>query len=178
MSRNPGRLSPILPASLSPGTGPDFFENNTLRMEAAISEFLRSHNTMSLATSRDDRPYVAALFYASDGLILYFLSNPGSEHSLNIFLNPRVAATINTEHFDWKTVRGLRIMGKAYAIDEEESKHARDIFESKYPFLTGLLKSGELRREFADHAFFKIVPENIRFIDNSVHFGYSAEMQI
>lgn len=133
---------------------------------------------MSLATSRNNHPYAAALFYASDGLTLYFLSNPSSEHSLNIFLNPRVAATINTEHFDWKTVRGLRIMGKAYAVGEEESKRARDIFESKYPFLTGLLKSGVLRREFADYSFFKIIPETIRLIDNSVHFGYRAEMEI
>jgi len=133
---------------------------------------------MSLATSRNNHPYAAALFYASDGLILYFLSNPGSEHSLNILFNPRVAVTINTEHFDWKTVRGLRIMGKAFATGEEESKHARDIFESKYPFLAGLLKSGMLHREFADYAFFKIVPETIRLIDNSVHFGYRAEIHI
>jgi len=147
-------------------------------MKNAIAGFLRSHNTMSLATSRDNHPYAAALFYASDGLILYFLSNPGSEHSLNISLNPRVAATINTEHSDWKTVRGLRIIGKAYATGREESRDARDIFESKYPFLTWLLKSGVLRRQFADYAFFKIVPETIRLIDNSVHFGYRAEIQI
>lgn len=147
-------------------------------MKDAVTEFLRRHNTMSLATSRNNDPCAAALFYASDGLTLYFLSDPRAEHSRNISVNPRVAVTINTDHSDWKTVRGLRITGRAYAVREEEAAAARNIFENKYPFLTGLLESGELRRGFAGYTFFKIIPEAIRLIDNSVHFGYRAEMLV
>ncbi|MCL4244432.1 MAG: pyridoxamine 5'-phosphate oxidase family protein [Candidatus Dadabacteria bacterium] len=147
-------------------------------MKDTVIEFLRGHNTMSLATSRNNDPCAAALFYASDGLTLYFISDTSSEHSHNISLNPRVAATINADYSDWKDIRGLRITGRACMVREEEAGTARDVFESKYPFLTGLLESGELRRGLGGFAFFKINPETIRLIDNRVYFGYRAEIQV
>jgi len=147
-------------------------------MKDTVIGFLRGHNTMSLATSRDNRPYAAALFYASDGLILYFLSNPRSEHSLNISLNPGVAATINAEYADWKDIRGLRIIGKACMMHEAEAGPARAAFENKYPFLAGLLESSETQPGIGDFAFFKITPETIRLIDNRVYFGFRTEMAV
>lgn len=145
-------------------------------MKDIVTEFLLGHNTMSLATSRENSPYAASLFYASDGLTLYFLSSPDSEHSLNISLNPEVGVTISKDHSDWRTVRGLQIMGRAYEVREGEAELARGVFEKKYPFLTELLGSDKLPRGAGHYAFFKVVPETIRFIDNGVYFGYRAEI--
>jgi hypothetical protein len=141
-----------------------------------VAGFLDGHNTMSLATSRDGSVYAASLFYASDGLTLYFLSDPGSAHSVNISLNPLVAVTISKDHSDWKTVRGLQIRGKVYEVPEGESELARKIFEIKYPFLAGLLGMPELFRGARGIAFYKVVPETVRLIDNTVRFGYRAEL--
>lgn len=145
-------------------------------MRDIITEFLNGHNTMSLATSRDNSPYAASLFYASDGLTLYFISDPSSEHSLNISLNPKVGVTINTDHSDWRTVRGLQIRGRAYALEKAETERAMSVFEQKYPFLTEFLGSNKLPRGAGHFAFFKVVPETIRLIDNRVYFGYRAEI--
>lgn len=145
-------------------------------MKEEIIEFLDEHNTMSLATSRDNYSYAASLFYVNEGLTLYFLSNPASEHSLNIARNPEVAVTISKDYSDWRTVRGLQIRGKAYKVDEYESERARKVFEEKYPFLPDLLASNKPPRGVWCFVFFKVVPESVRLIDNGVYFGYRAEI--
>jgi uncharacterized protein YhbP (UPF0306 family) len=152
------------------------YEKRTIR--DTVAGFLDGHNTMSLATSRDGEVYAASLFYASDGLTLYFLSNPDSAHSVNISLDPRAAVTINKDHSDWKTVRGLQIKGRVYEVPESEEEWARKIFEKKYPFLAGLLGNLELFRGDRGISFYKVVPETVRLIDNTVHFGYRAELDL
>lgn len=168
--------SPRKPSRSFRARAQNSFKQTVYEMEDIVTEFLHGHNTMSLATSRDNYPYAASLFYASDGLTLYFLSNPDSEHSLNISINPKVAVTISTDHADWRTIRGLQIMGRAYEVREEEAELARNVFEKKYPFLTELMGSDKLPRGAGYYVFFKVVPETLRFIDNRVYFGYRAEM--
>jgi hypothetical protein len=152
------------------------YEERTIR--DTVDVLLDGHNTMSLATSSDGSVYAASLFYASDGLTLYFLSDPGSAHSVNISLNPEVAVTISKDHSDWKTISGLQMRGRAYEVPEGESEPARKIFEKKYPFLAGLLGMPDLFRGARGIAFYKVVPETVRLIDNSVHFGYKAELSL
>jgi len=152
------------------------YEKRTIR--ETVAEFLDEHNTMSLATSRDGEVYAASLFYASDGLTLYFLSNPDSSHSVNIALNPRAAVTISKDHPDWRTVRGLQIKGRVFEVTESEEEAARKVFEEKYPFLAGLLGNLKLFRGARGISFYKVVPETVRLIDNTVHFGWKAELDL
>jgi hypothetical protein len=147
-------------------------------MREIVAGFLDGHNTMSLATSKCGSVYAASLFYASDGLTLYFLSDPGSAHSVNISLDPEVAVTISKDHSEWKTISGLQMRGRAYEMPEGESEPARKIFEKKYPFLAGLLGMPDLFRGARGITFYKVVPETVRLIDNSVHFGYKAELSL
>lgn len=143
-----------------------------------VACLLDGHNTMSLATSRDGEVYAASLFYASDGLTLYFLSNPDSSHSVNIALNHRAAVTISKDHSDWRTVCGLQIKGRVFEVSESEEEAARKVFGKKYPFLAGLLGNRELFRGARGISFYKVVPETVRLIDNTVHFGYKAELDL
>jgi len=147
-------------------------------MREIVAGFLDGHNTMSLATYRHGSIYAASLFYASEGLTLYFISDPDSAHSVNISLNPEVAVTISKDHSDWKTVRGLQLRGRAYEVPEGESEPARKIFEKKYPFLAELLGNPDLFRGARGIAFYKVVPETVRLIDNGVRFGYRAELSL
>ena len=56
-------------------------------MREIVAGFLDGHSTMSLATSRDGSVYAASLFYASDGLTLYFLSDPGRAEGLSRYFS-------------------------------------------------------------------------------------------
>ena len=54
--------------------------------------FLEAHSVASLATAGANGPWAAAVFYASRGFTLYFLSAPTTRHSRNLAADPRVNA--------------------------------------------------------------------------------------
>ena len=62
-----------------------------------IDAFLQAHHVMSLATSGLQGPWSAAVFYANDGLLLYFLSAPGSRHSRDIEARGRAPGRIHND---------------------------------------------------------------------------------
>jgi hypothetical protein len=143
-----------------------------------ILELLNRHNTITLATSRDDTPFAASLFYANDGLTIYFISSPKSDHSINLSRNPNVAITINKDHSEWRTIKGLQIKGKAYRVPEEELPKAIKAYSEKHPFVKLFFGDSGFSSRIEDVRFFKVIPETIRLIDNGVAFGYKVEIRL
>ena len=45
-------------------------------LRTEILSYLATHNVMTIASCHENLPWAAAVFYASDGFDLYFLSNP------------------------------------------------------------------------------------------------------
>ncbi|MBI4228568.1 MAG: pyridoxamine 5'-phosphate oxidase family protein [Deltaproteobacteria bacterium] len=147
-------------------------------MKETILGFLKEHNTMSLATTKDNFPFAASLFYANYEFTIYFLSSPASQHALNISRNPNVAVTINKDYSEWRMIKGLQIKGKAYEVPRGELEIAERTYAQKYPFLKETLGNKKLFRRAADIKFFKVIPERIRLIDNQIGFGYKVEVRI
>jgi hypothetical protein len=147
-------------------------------MKETILQFLGNHNTMSLATSRDNNPFAASLFYANDGFTIYFLSNPNSDHSINFSQNPNVVITINKDYSEWRMIKGLQINGKAYKVSEDELPAAINAYSKKHPFVKSICKDGNSNFSGTEVRFFKVVPERIRLIDNQVAFGFKVEIRI
>ncbi|GIW47904.1 MAG: pyridoxamine 5'-phosphate oxidase [Deltaproteobacteria bacterium] len=147
-------------------------------IKEAILEMLARHNTMSLATSRDNCPFASSLFYANNGFTIYFLSSPRSQHSINIYRNPQVAITINKDYTEWREIKGLQIRGKAYTVPKEEIPIAVRVYSEKYPFFKLLPLESNLALRLAGVEFFKVVPEVVRLINNEMGFGYKVELRI
>jgi hypothetical protein len=147
-------------------------------IKEAILELLNSHHTMSLATSKDNRPFASSLFYANDGFTIYFLSSSKSQHSLNIYQNPEVAITINKDYSEWRKIKGLQIMGKAYKVSKEEIPQAMRVYSEKYPFVKLIPADVNFSLKIADIQFFKVIPETIRLINNEIAFGYKVEIRL
>ena len=72
---------------------------------------------MTLATSAGDLPWAATVFYASDGLRLYFFSAPESRHCQNLAANGRVAVTVQEDYQDWRKIKGIQLEGRAELVD-------------------------------------------------------------
>ena len=68
--------------------------------------YLAAHQVMTLATRTADDLWAAAVFYASEGFQLYFLSAGHTRHARHIAARPRVAATIQEDYRDWPDIRG------------------------------------------------------------------------
>ena len=149
-----------------------------------IKEFLSSHNTASLATCQDDQPWAASVFYVSDAdLSLYFVTDPKTRHGQQ--LNKRVvAATVNADCDSWSGIRGLQLTGTAAQLAPGDRDRVLALYLNKFPELRNMLEqpADEQQKTIATRLlatpFYCIRPDWIRLIDNSVHFGFKAEINL
>lgn len=176
---------------------------NRKGLREVVLEYLNKHNTMTLATVRDNVPWAATVFYANDNFILYFISNPNSSlHCQNIARNPCVAITIDEDYplkasNDWRKVKGIQMEGIAQMLThEEEIYQAVKVYTKKYPFTSVYLKSifpfpgvvsflnklVEKLKFIPDFAaspgnrFYKVVPTKVWFVDNETSFEKRQEV--
>jgi uncharacterized protein YhbP (UPF0306 family) len=151
-------------------------------LKRQIIAYLESHNTMTLATSADNTPWAATVFYASEDLRLYFFSAPDSRHCQNLAANPRVAVTIQEDYHDWRKIKGIQLEGTVTVVDSiGEKANAMAVYARKYPEVIKLFSnpsSGLFYKAFLKVKFYCVVPEKLFFIDNEQGFGKRRELTI
>ncbi|OGQ52811.1 MAG: hypothetical protein A3I10_08080 [Deltaproteobacteria bacterium RIFCSPLOWO2_02_FULL_57_26] len=149
-------------------------------LKRQILSYIEGHNTMTLGTSHGDVPWAATVFYASDGLRLYFFSAPDSRHCQNLAANPRVAVTVQEDYRDWRRIKGIQLEGKVVAVDSlVEKGKAMIVYARKYPEVMKIFTnpaSGLLYQAFLKVKFYCVVPERIFYIDNEQGFGKRQEL--
>ena len=139
--------------------------------------YLRAHHVMTLATQGSAGPWAAAVFYASDGFTLYFLSAPSTRHCTAIAATARVAATIQEDYTDWPQIRGIQLEGTARELAGADAERARRLYGEKYPLLGNLAQApAAITAALAKIRWYRLVPERQYFIDNSVGFGHRDEI--
>lgn len=158
---------------------------------ARVDDLLQGHTTLTLATWTPEGPQAAPLFFAhswldqgvdEDRLLVYFISNPESDHAQALVQQPAVAAAIYQDGQDWQMIRGLQLEGMARVVrNETERQQALTAYGIKYPFVApGLMQRDggplELAGPLAQSRFFVIEVDWIRLIDNTRGFGYREEM--
>ena len=150
---------------------------------AAIRQMLEAHNTISLATCRDDKPWVASLFFASDrDLNLYFVSDYRTHHAGDIGDGADVFATVNTDCAQWSEVKGLQISGFAKMVDGLERMSALRYYLLKFPDVKALFEAPKgkdeetIAQRLKSASMYRLEPRWIRLIDNSRWFGYKLEI--
>jgi uncharacterized protein YhbP (UPF0306 family) len=151
-------------------------------LKRQILEYLQSHNTMTLATCMDSVPWAATVFYANDGLSLYFFSVPESRHCQNLAANARVAVTVQEDYKDWRQIKGVQLEGKVTLVDSViENAKALAIYGRKYPDVVKLFtdpSSGMFYKAFLKVRFYRVTPERVLFIDNAQGFGKRQELDL
>jgi uncharacterized protein len=153
---------------------------DTLKQQ--VLNYLETHNTMTLGTSWGDVPWAATVFYASDGLRLYFFSAPDSRHCQNLAANPRVAVTVQEDYHDWRRIKGVQLEGTVVLVDSiGEKAKAMAVYARKYPEVISLFTnpaSGLFYKAFFKVKFYCVVPQKLLFIDNDQGFGKRQELAI
>lgn len=144
-------------------------------LRATALAYLRAHNVVTLATTGGDGPWAAAVFYASADFTLYFVSSPDARHSANLAVHPRVAVTVHEDYRDWTAIKGLQMEGFAQVISGAEQSAAAATYRAKYPFVGGVTT---LASAFARVAWYKVVPDRVFYLDNSIRFGYRGEVPL
>jgi uncharacterized protein YhbP (UPF0306 family) len=151
-------------------------------LKEQILEYLTTHNTMTVATCAADMPWAATVFYASDGLKLYFFSAPDSRHCQNLAVNSRVSVTIQEDYRDWRVIKGIQLEGTTAMVDSMvEKAKAMAVYGRKYPDVIKLFtdpQSGVFYRAFLKVKFYRVSPEKLYFIDNQQGFGKRQELPL
>jgi hypothetical protein len=154
-------------------------------LRAEIRRLLEDYNTLALATSGDGVPWVASVFYVSDGdLNLYFVSDHRTRHAREMAANPRVALAINADPDNWNDVRGLQVEGQTARVEGMERAKALALYLGKFTSVKALFETPKSADEHAivqrlrSTDFWRVTPSFIRIIDNSRGFGFKAELQL
>ena len=142
-----------------------------LKLPASVEEFLARHHVMTLATQGSEGPWAAALFYARDGDDLVFLSSPASRHCRDLALQPRCAATIQSEADDWRAIQGIQINGEASELKAEALAIAQQRYAERFPFVRPGLAPAAIALALARVRWYRLRIARLYFIDNERGFG-------
>ena len=153
--------------------------------KARVQKYLQQYSTLTLATSQNDEPWAATVFFASDAdLNLYFVSDHRTHHGRDMAANEKVAATINPDCDNWNDVHGVQVKGTVSVVDGMQRAKALVLYLKKFPQIDQLYAkpSGEHEETIAKRLkaanFYCIKPEWLRFIDNAQGFGHREEFEL
>jgi uncharacterized protein YhbP (UPF0306 family) len=142
-----------------------------------VQDYLDRHNVMTLATHGPGGPWAAAVFYARDGLRLYFVSSPGSRHAQDLAASPRAGAAIHEDYRGWTEIQGVQLEGRVAPVADPELSRVRAIYAAKFPFAG---KAGEvpaaLLAALARVRWYVLEPEALHFLDNSRGFSHRERL--
>lgn len=139
---------------------------------ATALEFIAAHHVMTLATHGTDGPWAAAVFYASDGFDLYFVSTPRALHSRHLAANPVAAAAIQAECADWREIKGVQMAGTVAMLAGDEAARARTLYEARFPMVHDEgSTAGPIAAALSRVSWYRFSAHSAFFIDNAAGFG-------
>jgi uncharacterized protein YhbP (UPF0306 family) len=144
-----------------------------------IKKYLQNHNVATIAASAGDELWAAAVFYVSEGYEIFFLSSPATRHMRIIDKSPRIALTIQEDYSDWLDIKGIQLEGVVYEIAGEEAERAYKIYAEKFPVVSLLSKAPmAIACAMSKICWYKVVPQRLYFIDNSLGLGHREEINL
>ena len=134
-------------------------------VEKTIRGYLADVIHMSLATSRNNKPWVCEVhFVFDDDLNLYFRSTEARRHSKDIADNDFVAGNIIAQHTVGQKVRGVYFEGRAELLNDIDENHLAYILYCKR-FNLGKAILEEAKME-TGHKFYKISVDTFYLFDS------------
>lgn len=144
-------------------------------MNSTVINYLQSHTVVTLATKTKADIWAAAVYYVNDGYTLYFLSAPHTRHCQHIAQNPLVAATIQENYQKWTEIKGIQLQGVCSPIKGAERDQAIQLYAQKFPII-GEDAPSQITQALDKIGWFKIVPTELYFIDNSKGLGHREQI--
>lgn len=142
-----------------------------LNLPPPAAQYLAQHHVMTLATQGDEGPWAAAVFYASCGDDLIFLSSPSSRHCRDLAAQPQCAATIHSEVDDWRSIQGIQLEGRVAELDGDERIRAQQVYAQRFPFVRPGVAPAAIVLALARVRWYRLRISRLFFIDNARGFG-------
>jgi uncharacterized protein YhbP (UPF0306 family) len=144
-------------------------EQQPVEVPQKVIDYLGSQKTMTLATATPGGvPYATTLLFVNDGPTIFFWSRSNTTVARHVEQNPMVGFAIDTYSDDLKHVQGVQGTGECSVIlSGAEIARVADLFGQRFPDLQpGTTMS---------ISFFRVVPTDISYIDNTEDGSDPAE---
>lgn len=149
---------------------------NELKKKALT--FIDAENSMTLATSEDDRPWAAPVYYVREGGKFYFFSGPDSRHILESKGEGRAAAAISCDTAGWQGIRGIQMSGTVSRISPGIcAAKVVCAYVKKFPMTSSFFEGGaqpdleSFRQKFRVRLY-RFAPDLVYYLDNAIGFGF------
>ncbi len=139
----------------------------------SISFILETTKLCSMGTSNDNSPHINTAYFAyTDELVIYFLSKPIRQHSLNLAKNPTISLTIFDSAQPFANLcQGLQIFGECILATGTKAQKGFDIYSKRFPKLLNQVPSFEdYEQGIIESKFYEVTPSSIKIFDEP-HFG-------
>jgi len=105
-------------------------------LDIRIVDFIKERHLLTLATSKENRPYCANVFYIYDekNNSLIFSSDIKTRHAQEFCNNLNVAGTIALETKDVEKIQGVQFLGEIKELKGEGLEKARNQYLIAYPY--------------------------------------------
>lgn len=146
-----------------------------LNLPPEVADYLVAHHVMTLATQGGDGPWAAAVFYVPDGDGLIFLSSPSTRHCRDLALQPRCAATIQSDAQEWRSIKGIQLEGSVSEQHGDERARVQQIYGERFPFVRPGSAPAAIVLALARVRWYRLQIARLHFIDNSRGFGHRQQ---
>ena len=101
-----------------------------------IVDFIKEHHLLTLATSKENVPYCANVFYIYDkkNNSLIFSSDIKTRHAQEFSENLNIAGAIALETKDVKKIQGVQLIGEINELKDEGLEKANKQYLKAYPY--------------------------------------------
>ena len=134
------------------------------QIETIIRGYIVDVVHMSIATSRDNKPWISEVHFSYDTeLNLYFISRPSRRHSLEVADNKQIAGNIIKQHAKGEKVRGVYYEGVIDMLDGVDEQHASFVsYDGRFGCGTDVLQE---QSEENGHRWYKITVNKFYLFD-------------
>jgi nitroimidazol reductase NimA-like FMN-containing flavoprotein (pyridoxamine 5'-phosphate oxidase superfamily) len=144
-------------------------------IKAKIEQYIKSRYHINLATvTAEGTPQAHTLSYASDGAIVYIMTDPESRKAKNIEANAAVAYTVDDDDLDYSKLTAVQMEGRAQLVmDAAEVAKAHGLMEEKFP---GIKELGKMDPP-PNLVVFRITPTIGYYLDNTISWGHRDQVK-
>ena len=127
-----------------------------------ITDFIKRHHVITVATVNDGQPWCFNAFYAFDEETQSFViaSHDDTRHIQEVLQNKKVAGSVVLETEIVGKVQGLQFSGEMTLCEDEDEKQAKKVYVKRFPLTT-----------LTPKILWRISIFDAKYTDNTLGFG-------
>ena len=159
-------------------------ETETNKIDTLALELINDQTTMTLATSDNEGPWAAPVYYCYLKNVFYFFSDSKSRHIRESISIGSLAAAIFAQASTWQGIRGIQMSGKIKQVRPGlKAVEVIRAYLKKYPFTKEFFKPGikpdlETFTSNFKVRLYRFTPTYMLYIDNGIKFGFKQEVTL